>query len=35
VSLVERLHPAVTATSEEDVCRAYIEDLLVRGENYR
>jgi hypothetical protein len=33
--LFERLHPAVKATYEEDVCRGYIDDLVLVHEDYR
>lgn len=33
--LFERLHPAVKATYEEEVCRAYIDDSVLPLENYR
>lgn len=33
--LFERLHPAVKATYEEDLCRGYVDDLILLHENYR
>lgn len=33
--LFDRLHPAVKATYDEDVCRAYIEEEILSLEDYR